>query len=473
MQPSRYISAIYRRWIVVVVCAVLGVAVAAFITSTRTAQYRASTSLFFSVSGASSISDLSQSATYTQNLMQSFAAVATSPAVLDPVNQQLGLRLTDSQLAKRVHVKAALGTVVLQISVVGPSAQQAAAIANGVATQLSKSVGTLSPAVAQSGAKQLSATVVAPAPVPHSALATSGKKKLYLEGLIGGLVLGICLALLREVTDTRVRNDEDLLRVSGTPVLGRVDYSRSKPLLVGDTEGRAGESFRALRANVFALRSTGARSVVVTASSHGEGVTTTAINLALVAAETGLRVLLVEANLRHPAAARYLKLREAPGLIGVLAKPSSLAETVQKLPGYAVDVLPAGGAPSNPGEVIGSPEMAELVATVIADYDLVVFDAAALLTSTDAAVLTRYNDGALVVVDTRKTKRRDLAGATASLHRAAATLLGVVLNKTSTGGGRGEKSPSGQGKVRLGGTPSAAGAVGGGLSADQRRAAGS
>jgi succinoglycan biosynthesis transport protein ExoP len=472
MQPSRYISAIYRRWIVVVVAAVLGVAVAAFISSTRTTQYRASTSMFFSVSGASSISDLSQSATYTQNLMQSFAAVATTSAVLDPVNQQLGLRLTDSKLAKMVHVKVPAGTVVLQISVVGPSAQQAATIANDVATQLSKSVGTLSPAVAQSGAKQLSATF-APAPVPRSALATSGKKKLYVEGFVGGLILGICLALLREVTDTRVRTEEDLLRVSGTPVLGRVDYSRDKPLLVGDTEGRAGESFRALRANVFALRATGARSVVVTASSHGEGATTTAINLALVAAETGLRVLLVEANLRHPAAARYLKLRETPGLISVLAKPSSLAETVQKLPGYAVDVLPAGGAPTNPGEIIGSPEMAELVSVVVADYDLVVFDAAALLTSTDAAVLTRYNDGALVVVDTRKTRRRDLAGATASLHRAAAVLLGVVLNKTSSGRGHADKPPSGQGTVRLGGKPSAAGAVGGGLSGDQRRAPGS
>jgi hypothetical protein len=73
--------------------------------------------------------------------------------------------------------------------------------------------------------------------------------------------------------------------------------------------------------------------------------------------------------------------------------------------------------------------MAELIATVTGDYDFVVIDAAALLMSTDAAVLARYTDGALVVVDTRSTTRRQLADATASLHRAGATLLGIVLNK--------------------------------------------
>ncbi len=73
--------------------------------------------------------------------------------------------------------------------------------------------------------------------------------------------------------------------------------------------------------------------------------------------------------------------------------------------------------------------MAELIATVTSDYDFVVIDAAAILTSTDAAVLARYTGGAIVVVDTRSTKRRQLADATASLHRAGATLLGIVLNK--------------------------------------------
>jgi hypothetical protein len=73
--------------------------------------------------------------------------------------------------------------------------------------------------------------------------------------------------------------------------------------------------------------------------------------------------------------------------------------------------------------------MAELIATATSEYDFVVIDAAAVLMSTDAAVLARYTDGAIVVVDTRSTKRRQLADATASLHRAGATLLGIVLNK--------------------------------------------
>ena len=217
-------------------------------------------------------------------------------------------------------------------------------------------------------------------------------------------------------------------------MIGRVGASR-RPLLLGDTEGPAGEAFRALRANVFATGATGVKSVVVAGSTLGEGGTTTAINLALVAAETGLRVLLIEADMRNPTAARYLNLRETPGLIAVLANRGSLTSAVQSLPGYGVDVIPAGGIPANPGELIGSTEMAALIETVVDDYDFVVIDAAAVLTATDVAVLARHTDGALLVVDTRRTKRRQLADATASLHRAGAAMLGVVLNKADLGTG--------------------------------------
>jgi polysaccharide biosynthesis transport protein len=488
MERSRYFAALYRRWFVVVLIGLLGLGLAAALTATHTSKYRASTSLFFSVSGASTVSDLSQGATYTQNLMPSFSALATTAQVLDPVAQQLGLHKTDSQLASMIRTKTATGAVILQIFVTDTSASESAAIANGVATQLAKSVSTLSPAVTQGGTKQLNATVVAQAPVPRSPLAKTGKKTTYLEGLLGGLVIGVLLVLGRELLDTRVRNEEELRRVTAAPLVGRVTAAR-RPLLLGDSEGRSGEAFRALRANVFAIGSSGrqgVKSVVVAGSAPGDGATTTAINLALVAAETGLRVLLIEADMRRPTAARYLNLRETPGLIAVLANRGSLAGAVQTLPGYGVDVVPAGGSPANPGELIGSTEMAELIATVTSDYDFVVIDAAAVLMSTDAAVLARYTDGAIVVVDTRGTKRRQLADATASLHRAGATLLGIVLNKADLSAAdrsvRSARPPAvqpGHPKVPLNSRPTpvatrtgavgASGAGGSGKSGDPRR----
>jgi len=103
-------SAVLRRWVLVVVVSLLGVGVAAFATTFRTSHYRANTWLFFSVSGASTISDASQGATYTQNLVPAFVAVATTAAVLDPVNRQLGLHMLDSKLAAMVHAKAVIGT---------------------------------------------------------------------------------------------------------------------------------------------------------------------------------------------------------------------------------------------------------------------------------------------------------------------------------------------------------------------------
>lgn len=423
-------SAAVRRWILVVVAGLLGVGIAAFTTAARTSHYRASTWLFFSVSGASTIGDLAQGATYTENLVPAFVAVATTEAVLDPVNQQLGLHLPDSKLAAMVHPKAVMGTVLMYISADGSSPQQAAAIANAVAAQLSRTVAQLSPAVTRSGAKQMSATVVAPAQLPRLPLAAGGKKTRYVEGLLGGLLLGIFLARLLEGPRALVRDERGISKVSDAPVLGRIEYARRRPLLLGDTEGHAGEAFRALRANVFALRPSRACAIVITASSHGEGATTTAINLALVAAETGLRVLLVEADLRHPSTARAVGLPDVAGLAQLVAGGGALAATVQTLPGHAVDMLAAGGSLANSGEVVGSRAMAELVAKMLADYDLVVFDAPALLTSTNAAVLASHSDVILVVVDAQKTKRRVFATAIASLRRANAPVLGLVLNKT-------------------------------------------
>ena len=89
--------------------------------------------------------------------------------------------------------------------------------------------------------------------MPHSPLAAGGKKTVYVEGLLGGLLLGVILTRLLGGPRSLVRDEREVSKVSGTPVLGWIGYTRNKPLLVGDTEGHAGEAFRALRVNVFAL----------------------------------------------------------------------------------------------------------------------------------------------------------------------------------------------------------------------------
>ena len=146
-------SAALRRSVLVVLAGLLGVGVGAFATTSRTSHYRANVSLFFSVSGSSTVSELSQGVAYTENLVPAFVAVATTAAVLDPVKQQLGLHMSDGKLAAMVHPKAVVGTDLMYVSADGSSPQQAAAIANAVAAQLSKTVAQLSPAVTQSGAK--------------------------------------------------------------------------------------------------------------------------------------------------------------------------------------------------------------------------------------------------------------------------------------------------------------------------------
>ena len=321
-------SAAVRRWILVVVAAILGVGVAAFTTAARTSHYRASTWLFFSVSGASTIGDLTQGATYTENLVPAFVAVATTQAVLDPVNQQLGLHLPDSKLAAMVHPKAVIGRSSCTSRQTGrrragrgDRQRRRRAVVEDCRAALASRYAVRCEADVGNRGRTCTATT----------LTARGRRKedtLRRRPSRGPTSWHLPRAVTRGPR-ALVRDERGISKVSDAPVLGRIEYARRKPLLLGDTEGHAGEAFRALRANVFALRPSRPRAIVITASSHGEGATTTAINLALVAAETGLRVLLVEADLRHPSTARAVGLPDVAGLAQLVAGGGTLAATVR------------------------------------------------------------------------------------------------------------------------------------------------
>ena len=206
------------------------------------------------------------------------------------------------------------------------------------------------------------------------------------------------------------------------------------------------EAFNRLRINLQHVDQDHApRSLVVTSAEAGEGRTTIACGLAVAMAQAGSKVLLLDADLRRPRIAEYLGLEAGPGLAAVLRREAELDQAVVRWKACQLDVLPSGNSPSNPGELLASPAMRDLMTELRRHYDAIVIDTPPSLPVADAAILASDADGVLLVVRCGHTDRDLVAAAVKNQRQVNAHVTGTVLNFVpSTATGRaGYKSQTG------------------------------
>lgn len=432
MDLREYLALLRKRWLLIVALTTAGVAVAAVYTVLSEPLYRSRVQLFVSTQGASSNSDLLQGQNFTQQRTNTYARIVTSENVLQPVIDELGLPESVRELAAHVSAEAPVDTVLLNVYVTDPSNTRAAMIADSVAASFVSFISTLEQP--QSGAAALvKVSAVEPAEVPRSPFTPRTKLNLA-AGLLAGLLLGVGIAAIREILETRVHGEAELRRVTDSAILGGIAFDKDaphRPLIVqaGSMSTRA-EAFRQLRTNLqFVDLAKRPRSMVITSSIPGEGKSTTSTNLALTMAADGKRICLIEGDLRRPRAASYLGLEGAVGLTDVLIGRATLADALQP---WGEDeqlfVLPAGPTPPNPSELLGSNAMKSLLAELALHFDLVLIDAPPLLPVTDAAVLGAITDGTVLIVGSGKVKRDQVAKALSNLEAVESRLFGVVLN---------------------------------------------
>ena len=198
-----------------------------------------------------------------------------------------------------------------------------------------------------------------------------------------------------------------------------------------DTPFAYTEAFKSLRTNIgFLTNVGGARSILVTSALPEESKSTVSINLAITLAEGGHSVVLVECDLRKPVLRKYLK-RELgqTGLGSYLAGLVTLDDCIVDLPELRISVIGAGVVPPNPAELLNTVRMQELLELLKQNYDYVILDAPPVSLVTDAAVVGRMADGALLVVRSKFASARIIRQAKDKLEKVGVRILGGVLTR--------------------------------------------
>ncbi len=271
-----------------------------------------------------------------------------------------------------------------------------------------------------------------------------------LVGLFVGLVIAMGLAMLIDQLDDRLHRPEDLVAISGSgplAVVGRIGTrnwalgTQASHLATRYAERSAGaESFRTLRTNLRFASDTALRCLLITSASPAEGKTLVATNLAVVFAQAGKRVLLVDADLRRPSVHSTFGIRNEIGLVDALehalddsdddtepASPADDPRIVQSdVPNLAL--LPSGKIPTNPDVMLGSDSLGRLKERLLREWDLVIFDSPPLGPVADALLVSAHVDATLVVARHGRTRRGALRAALEALRQAGRPALGVVLN---------------------------------------------
>jgi len=289
-------------------------------------------------------------------------------------------------------------------------------------------------------------------------------------GVILGLILGVVFAVVAETLDTSIGTIEDVQEYTGTQVVGiipfiNVDDVRAsmqrrgvdvfdertvqrKAQLVAyfDPQSTLAETYRTLRTNIeFVTVEKGVKCFMVTSSMHQEGKSTTIANLSMAMAQLGKRTLLVDCDLRKPSMARLFGLDKGPGVTEVIVGTNKWQDVVRTVTDIVtggigmedilqtqgisnLHIIASGSIPPNPAELLNSRRMSEFLDELRDAYDVILIDTPPILHVTDAAILGKKLDGALMVYKAGDVARTSLKRSTSLLRSVDIDLLGVVLN---------------------------------------------
>ena len=432
MNLRGYLTALAKNWWIVLLMTVLATVGAAAYTVSLDRVYQSTVTFF--VNTAKDTNAL-QSDQFAQQRVNSYIQLLSTESLARTVIADTGLTVPPSSVMSQIVGSADTSTVLLTASVRAPSPERSLLIADSIARTFGPMVEQLE--TPQGGDQSLVKLQVVSGPTLNPT-PVSPRTSVYVTlGFLAGLGLGVLLAVLRETLDTTLRTATALQGLTDTPVLGLIGLDKlaqKQPLIVDSAASSPrSEEYRRLRTNLqFVDLAQPVRTIVVTSAVAGEGKSTVSVNLAIAFADLDLRVLLIEGDLRRPRVADLLGVERAVGLTNVLAHQADINDVLQPWGRGGLTVLPSGTIPPNPSELLGSPLMADLLASLRAAFDMIIIDTPPLLPVTDAAVAAAQVDGAVLVVRHGKTKRAQVLQSVQALTAVDARILGTVMTQVPT-----------------------------------------
>ena len=250
-------------------------------------------------------------------------------------------------------------------------------------------------------------------------------------GLLAGLIAAIAAVYLRDRLDDAIHVPEDIENKLGLTLLGVVPESDENPIAaMANPKSPLAEAYNSLRgALLYSTRSGLPRLLAVTSAQAGEGKTTSSHAIASGFGRMGMKALLIDADLRRPAAHIATGLDNTRGLTDLLTSSEPLESAISRYEDGAFDLLPSGPPPPSPSELITSPRMAQLLEQASQAYDVVVIDCPPVLGLADAPMLAALADGTIFVVEAERGRSGQLRAALRRLKTVDPVLVGAVLAK--------------------------------------------
>lgn len=440
MTVADLLRVIKRHWLLELILFAITVGVTVAYTLTAVPIYSAQEQLMVKVDtssasqtnkGSSSVSSSSGTASAASSL-SSFAQLAQSDAVLEPVIDNLGLHITVAGLRDHVSAQTAEdGGPFMTVSVSYGNADDTVAILNEVTKQLNKQV--------KSSASALLSLDVMQKPVKPTQPSSPNVGANIAIGSVAGIIIAVLGAMIFELSDNKVHDRADIQQTVDAPILAAIPRSPTvagrTPAIIVKPRGHAAEEFRRLATNLTFVApssvSNNSNLLIVTSAGPGEGKTMVSTNLAAAFAEKGESVLLIDADARHPSVAKALGLSNGVGLIKMLTKDVDARTAIQPYWKPELHVLPVEDESTASNVILGSEIMRTMIDQATKHYDHVIVDTAPIQVSNDASVFAREGGTLLLVVSQGAGQRKALRETMRELKVARIKIGGVAFNRVA------------------------------------------
>jgi non-specific protein-tyrosine kinase len=493
---QRYAYLLWSWAWLIVLAAVLAGGAAFFYSRSQTPIYQASTTLMVDQAAATKSTDYNSILT-SERLTSTYAEMITTQPILEEVVNRLALPMSAADLKKAITVTAMEDTQLIKITIESADPALGAQIGNTLVElfaaevqemQTERYAASLTSLQAQVNDyesqiktlnSQISATIapdektrledkltqfreiysnllmsyeqarlaeaqttsnviqVEPAGVPTTPIRPKVMQNCLLATIVG-MMLAVGGVFAAEALNDTVKDPETLIKRLNLPILGVIahhEQEEGSPITQRQPRSPVSEAFRSLRTNIhYASVDHPMRRIMVTSPTPTDGKTTVTANLAVVLAQSGKRVIVLDADMRRPKIHRMLGTRNQRGLSSLFMQQSVyLNRTVQKTPVVNVGVISSGELPPNPAELLGSQKMVEILGIVQEKADVILIDTPPVLSVTDAVILSECVDGVLIVIKPGSTKEAAFRQTVTQLRQAGAHILGVVINEVGSG----------------------------------------